>query len=69
LGPLPNLNIVFLFLKKYPDQMFVFKDQKACLTYHKDADEILYLHGHFNTERDTKYNTHVALMAKEAQNN
>lgn len=49
--------------------MFVFKDQKACLTFDPEMGEILYLIGNFDTEQSALYNTHVAAMAKAAQVN
>lgn len=67
--PPPSLGQIFHFLRKYPDQMFIFTDQKACLTYERDVGQVLYLIGNFDGERGSAYNTHVAEYAKEAQMN
>lgn len=60
---------MFRFLKAYPKQMFIFIDQRACLTYEEDVGEVLYLIGAFDTESGSAYNTKVAMMAKAAQMN
>jgi hypothetical protein len=65
----PSMQGLFKFLELHPDQMFVFIDSKACLTYERDVGSVVYLIGNFDRDKDQKYNTHVALMAKEAQMN
>lgn len=60
---------LFRFLELNPDHMFIFTDQKACLTYERDVGTVLYLIGNFDKSRGMIYNTHVAEYAKEAQMN
>lgn len=60
---------VFKFLEANPDMMFIFTDDKACLTYERDVGTVLYLIGNFDREQGMLYNTHVAEYAKEASMN
>lgn len=55
------------YLVENPDQIFIFKDQKAGMTYHEEY--IFYVVGMFDYERGEKYNTHVIMMAAEASMN
>ena len=70
--PPPDLKQIFKFLKLHPDQIFVFTDRKAAITWDEDHDYLAYLYGPFGgmiNGSQEAYVTYVAKMAMEAQLN
>lgn len=65
----PLLKDLWPFLTENPDFMFLFQDEKACLTYERDVGSIVYLFALFNRDAGKRYNTYLAKVAHAAQMN
>jgi len=65
-GSVPDMKMVWKFVEEQPTQMFMFKDEKAGMTFDPTLGCVMYVVGNFNPRLGPKYNTRILNQAISA---
>ena len=65
----PDLKKVWDYVAAEPNQMFMFKDEMAGMTFDPDLDCVMYVRANFDPKRGAIYNTYILNSAISAAMN